>query len=94
MFGIKRKRRERVSDDSQADPPAGWKHLPERYRPAYHCRINGCLCTHTDPCQFGWIENEPRERNGQTYASVRPCTNCRPAQANRLRDESVFRGEF
>lgn len=44
----------------------------------------GCLCTHTDPCDMGWIEAEPFVRHQVTYQRVAPCPICRPEAADRL----------
>lgn len=52
------------------------------------CGRKGCDCTHEDPCDRGWIENPPRVRNGQTYASVRPCPRCKPEAAHNLAAEA------
>lgn len=37
------------------------------------CPFRDCRCSHTAPCDVGWIENDD--------GSVRPCPTCRPAQA-------------
>lgn len=47
---------------------------PERL----HCRQAGCYCTHTSPCQAGWLDIEPSHQNGHTYQRVVPCPQCRP----------------
>jgi MoaA/NifB/PqqE/SkfB family radical SAM enzyme len=42
------------------------------------CPFRECQCTHTAPCDRGWIENS----NG----TVRPCPTCRPEQARIVAD--------
>lgn len=57
---------------------------PNTHNNRRHCRRRGCLCTHTHPCDVGWIEMEPRQHNGQSYERVAPCPQCRPEAADRL----------
>lgn len=59
---------------------------PNTHANRRHCRRRWCLCTHTAPCDVGWIEMEPREHNGQTYQEVAPCPICRPEAAERQAD--------
>lgn len=49
-----------------------------------HCYRAGCRCTHTAPCDRGWIEVEPHVNHGVTYERVAPCPVCRPEAAARL----------
>jgi hypothetical protein len=49
-----------------------------------HCRRRGCLCTHTAPCDAGWLDVDPMVRHGVTYQKVAPCPVCRPEAADRL----------
>lgn len=37
----------------------------------------GCRCTHTDPCEYGWIETK-LIKDGREYDAVKPCPICRP----------------
>lgn len=53
-----------------------------------HCRQRGCLCTHTAPCDAGWVELEPRVTHGVTYERVAPCPICRPNAAAKLAAET------
>lgn len=63
-------------------------------RDAGHCGIAHCRCTHTDPCDHGWIAGLPRidQRTGISYEQVEPCPICRTDAADRwaakLRGES------
>ena len=49
-------------------------------RPAYDYSDEGCSlgsrckCTHTDPCDGGWIEVRPA--GPESHATVRRCPNC------------------
>lgn len=59
-----------------------------------HCGRAACLCTHTRPCDHGWLDS-PDYTNPQTaitYEQVAPCPVCRPDAhdklAARLRGES------
>lgn len=42
------------------------------------CNIPRCACTHTEPCDRGWINIED-DHGGVT--AVRPCPTCRPELA-------------
>lgn len=57
-----------------------------------HCYKTGCFCTHTDPCEYGWIHVEYYEdvivrKGGQTKVhserreGVTPCPTCDPERA-------------
>lgn len=57
-----------------------------------HCYRSGCICTHTAPCEHGWIwveyyEDKVTKHNGQTkvvaekFEGVRPCPTCDPERA-------------
>lgn len=57
-----------------------------------HCYKTGCICTHTAPCEHGWIwvvyyEDKVTKHNGQTkvrserFEGVRPCPTCDPERA-------------
>lgn len=48
-----------------------------------NCHREGCLCTHTDPCDYGWIPMPPIVRGSITYERVGPCPTCRPELALR-----------
>lgn len=43
-----------------------------------HCRQPNCYCTHTAPCDAGWMTDHPAEHKGRTYDRVVPCPQCRP----------------
>lgn len=47
------------------------RHLGEKQAA---CPFRDCTCTHTAPCDRGWIDNDDG-------TSVRPCPTCRPEQA-------------
>lgn len=49
-----------------------------------HCRLEGCLCTHTDPCDHGWVDMPEQTVHGIVYRAVAPCPICRPEAAGRL----------
>jgi hypothetical protein len=49
-----------------------------------HCRREGCLCTHTAPCDAGWLDVTPFTRHGVTYHRVAPCPICRHEAADRI----------
>lgn len=55
-----------------------------------HCGRGECRCTHTEGCEFGWVEmpayTDPVTK--QTYQPVQPCPVCRPESYARLREES------
>lgn len=61
-----------------------------------HCRRNRCRCTHTYPCDFGWIEAPQKRHNGQTYTRAVPCPTCRPEATQRLDEAAILatRGGF
>lgn len=57
-----------------------------------HCYKTGCICTHTAPCEHGWIwveyyEEKIVRKNGSTivkaekYEGVTPCPTCDPERA-------------
>lgn len=48
------------------------------------CGRSDCLCTHTAPCERGWLPMPPLHHNGQDYERVAPCPVCRPNAAGRL----------
>jgi hypothetical protein len=53
-----------------------------------HCRRRGCRCTHTPPCDHGWIEHLAAD--GTPTDKTTPCSTCRPELAEILlmaRDE-------
>lgn len=41
------------------------------------CPFRGCPCTHTDPCDRGWIDGG---------GTIRACPTCRPEQARIVRE--------
>lgn len=45
------------------------------------CGRPSCRCTHTDPCDRGWIDLPPSEYHGVVTARVAPCPICRPEAA-------------
>lgn len=56
-------------------------------RETLHCGRLACRCTHTDGCEYGWIEGTPYTDDVtlQTYRPVEPCPVCRPeATARRI----------
>lgn len=55
-----------------------------------HCRRSNCRCTHTYPCDHGWIEAPTAARNGQTYNRTVPCPVCRPELTARIDEAAVF----
>ena len=58
-------------------PPAqGW-------HPTVECGRWGCPCTHTAPCDRGWVDLQPRVNHAHPYQRVAPCPVCRPAAATR-----------
>lgn len=59
-----------------------------------HCLRRACVCTHTWPCDHGWIEQPWTDPDTMiTYERVAPCPNCRPEAyerlAGRIQRESV-----
>lgn len=50
------------------------------------CRREGCRCTHTAPCDRGWIDLPPVTVHQVDYDRVAPCPVCRPEAATRLRN--------
>lgn len=63
--------------------------------PRGHCGRPGCRCTHTEGCDYGWMEGgEPYTQRGVVYAApVEPCPACRPEAATRmLADSTTPRG--
>lgn len=57
-----------------------------------HCYKSGCICTHTAPCEHGWIwveyyEDKITKYKGQTkvtsekFEGVVPCPTCDPERA-------------
>lgn len=59
-----------------------------------HCGRTSCPCTHTAPCDHGWLDSPAyhNPQTGETYETVAPCAICRPDAhdklAARLRGES------
>lgn len=47
------------------------------------CHRPACRCTHTEPCDRGWLELPPITRNGIAYERVAACPICRPEAAAR-----------
>jgi hypothetical protein len=62
-------------------------------RDSGHCGRAGCRCTHTAPCDHGWLDSPPLHNpdTGIEYEQVAPCTICRPDAADRL--AAQLRGE-
>lgn len=58
-------------------------------RDAGHCGRTGCRCTHTPPCDHGWIDAPDRvnHETGMVYEQVAPCPVCRPDAADRMAAE-------
>lgn len=52
--------------------------------PVGHCYRKGCLCTHTEPCDRGWMDLPELTVHGYPYQRVAPCPTCRPEAALRL----------
>lgn len=48
-------------------------------RPGAHCGRTGCLCTHTEGCDGGWIEVPPSQVGYE--APVTACATCKPHAA-------------
>lgn len=57
-----------------------------------HCGKSGCMCTHSDPCEFGWIweihyeETRVKSEGGykvraEPVEGVRFCPTCNPERA-------------
>jgi hypothetical protein len=57
-----------------------------------HCHRTGCICTHTEPCEYGWIWVEYYEEvtrrtssgtkvTSQKREGVIPCPTCDPERA-------------
>lgn len=66
-------------------PVADPRRLHKREAP--HCGRDGCRCTHSDGCEYGWIEAGAYTDavTLQTYSPVEPCPVCRPeATARRI----------
>lgn len=42
------------------------------------CQRRGCYCTHSAPCQAGWMPSEEIHVRGRTYEQAMPCPQCRP----------------
>lgn len=47
----------------------------------YPCPRVGCHCTHSDPCDRGWI----LETNKKGHDTARPCPTCDPERAEIFR---------
>lgn len=59
-----------------------------------HCGKTGCICTHTAPCEYGWIwveyyeEKKTKTKDGNTkvvserYEGVKFCPTCSPDRAS------------
>lgn len=58
-----------------------------------HCYRSGCICTHTAPCEYGWIwveyYDEIKIKKGdrlivksERREGVTPCPTCDPARAS------------
>lgn len=47
------------------------------------CGRRDCRCTHTQPCERGWLTMPPVVAQGVTYERVAPCPVCRPEAATR-----------
>lgn len=58
---------------------------PQPYDPKSgpSCGRRDCLCTHTDPCDRGWLPLPPRVLHGKDYERVAPCAVCRPQSYDR-----------
>jgi hypothetical protein len=56
-----------------------------------HCRRIRCRCTHSHPCDHGWIEAPDHERNGQHYTRAVPCPVCKPELTERLDEAALLR---
>ena len=58
-----------------------------------HCKRTGCICTHTDDCEYGWIFGRQRDTQrvkqpdgtwikvDKWYDCVVPCPTCDPEKA-------------
>lgn len=44
----------------------------------YHCGNAGCICTHTQGCERGWIWGKHLDEHGVIYEGVSPCAICDP----------------
>ena len=67
-----------------------------------HCHRSGCICTHTEPCEYGWIwveyyeEVTKKTSNGTKVTSVKrqgvtPCQTCDPERAEIVRTSKSSR---
>jgi hypothetical protein len=45
---------------------------------ANHCGRPSCVCTHTAPCDHGWIDTQPVGPTGRGAAV--PCPTCKPGR--------------
>lgn len=46
-----------------------------------HCLRKGCRCTHTLPCDRGWLDLPDTTHHGVPIQRVAPCPVCRPEAA-------------
>lgn len=49
--------------------------------PAHHCGRPSCQCTHTAPCDHGWIDAAPP--GATSLAGAAPCPTCKPGRQQR-----------
>lgn len=71
-----------TTDDDATPPAPAARHIGLRERG--HCGREACRCTHTDGCDFGWVEMPPYTEHQVTYRPVAPCPVCRPESYQRL----------
>lgn len=62
--------------------------IPRQSRAWWHnnvgsCGRTDCLCTHTAPCDRGWLDMPPEVVHQVSYERVAPCPVCRPDAARR-----------
>ena len=59
---------------------------PKRPMRSRHCGRTGCMCTHTEPCDHGWLAAPDRvnRETGMVYEQVAPCPVCKPDAADRI----------
>jgi hypothetical protein len=54
------------------------------------CPRDTCRCTHTAPCDRGWVELPPRTVHGHYYQRVTPCPMCRPEAHDRYARSVIY----
>lgn len=56
-----------------------------------NCGRRYCRCTHSDGCEYGWIDMPPLVRGKHAYERVAPCPVCRPESALRVYENKKAR---